>query len=170
MGGKDKMKTDSEYKKDIAAIEKLLGVKAEERHSSNCATFRLNGEQELFIRLSGYRGKGFAQVLPLTEFRRCGIQASYSIEKAHISINFAEDKAPDAIVKDVTRRLLNAPAASEAQKYIKEVMERHLKHEGDLYITLQVNGDYVTVDRISLGKGKHLECIKALIEIHKGKK
>lgn len=195
------MGTDSENKKQLEQIGQLLGLemieKNDQNFSGNSASFKVNDQQSLWVKLYGYRGKGHAQLSPLAEHRRGSDSPYFDSEKAYLSISFAENKAPEAIAKDVTRRLLKNPDAETARKYIEEKIgyfndgkknEAELKKElqklgfdcrdsksgyynkNGLYIVARFENGSLYIERFSPSKDKGLEIMAAIIAANKGAK
>lgn len=184
------MKTDSEMKKELVKIGELLNLPIIGEITGACANYKLNDHQSLFVRLMGAgRGKGYASISPLDKRIYYTTRAGLSE-----SIHFSEGKAPEAIAKDVTNRLIKKHMERLHENTIEEVerINSHKKaetklvddltalgfdkgYQSDTKMSFSDHGLYIYVnaedgrphlDRISFPSGaeSHVRILKAIIK------
>ena len=98
-----------------------LSVLDHEQTPQGITTIKVNDYQSLSIRLSDWKGKGSARLFPPYFFR----DIYFDNDKSTLGIGFSPDKSAKDIARDIARRILSSPLATEQKEYIEATVKGH---------------------------------------------
>lgn len=119
----------NELENKINEVITILGLTVldHEQTPQGITTLRVNDYQSLNICLSDWKGKGSARLFPPHFYRDIYLASN----KSTLDIGFSPNKTAKDIARDIARRILNNPVASEQKEYIQAKVKGHNEDLGN---------------------------------------